>query len=126
MQVTLLAVEDVSCALHYAFAAQAAEIIFLSLLFGPRFRPRYPVHATVQSALFDFTSLLTVILLFICTCAYVRALTFKPNSDAPTILDRAKHGFLSFAWKCARIGERLSPWVAAGCAVMAFHVLFIK
>jgi hypothetical protein len=80
----------------------------------------------VQSALFDFTSLLTVILLLICTCSFVRALTFKANSETPTYLDQAKHGFASVFWKSARIGERLSPWVATGCLIMAFHVLFIK
>jgi len=64
--------------------------------------------------------------LFICTCAYYRAGTFQANSEAPTILDRHKHGFLSFAWKAARIGERASPWVAAGCVIMAVHTLFLK
>lgn len=80
----------------------------------------------MQSALFDFTSLLTVILLFICTCAYYRASTFKPNSEFPTFLDKHRHGFFSFAWKAARIGERLSPWVSVCCVFMAVHLLFIK
>ena len=38
-----------------------------------------------QSALFNFQSLLTVILLLICTCAYVRSLF-------PSLLDRHKTG----------------------------------
>lgn len=80
----------------------------------------------LQSALFDFTSLLTVLLLLICTCAYLRALTFKPNSEVPTMLDYAKHGVGSVFWKAARVGERLSPWIAAGCVIMAFHTLFIR
>ena len=27
-------------------------------------------------------------------------------------------------WKCARIGERLSPWVSAACVAMGVHILF--
>ena len=69
-----------------------------------------------MSALFNFQSLLTVILLLICTCAYARAL-------APSIVDRNKEGFLGIFWKCARIGERLSPWVAVSCIAMGLVVL---
>ncbi|CAB1319393.1 unnamed protein product, partial [Coregonus sp. 'balchen'] len=50
------------------------------------------------SAIFNFQSLLTVILLLICTCAYIRAL-------APSLLDKNKSGILGIFWKCARIGE---------------------
>jgi hypothetical protein len=71
-----------------------------------------------MSALFNFQSLLTVILLCICTCAYIR-------SFWPGILDRNKIGLLGSFWKLARIGERLSPWVAASCLAMALHALFI-
>lgn len=39
-----------------------------------------------QSAIFNFQSLLTVILLLICTCAYIRAM-------APSLLDRNKTGY---------------------------------
>ena len=39
-----------------------------------------------MSALFNFQSLLTVILLCICTCAYIR-------SFWPSILDRCRPGF---------------------------------
>jgi len=41
----------------------------------------------LQSAIFNFQSLLTVILLLICTCAYIRALT-------PTLLDKNKTGYV--------------------------------
>uniref|UniRef100_A0AAY4BGD1 Protein kish n=1 Tax=Denticeps clupeoides TaxID=299321 RepID=A0AAY4BGD1_9TELE len=71
----------------------------------------------VQSAIFNFQSLLTVILLLICTCAYIRAL-------APSLLDKNKTGFLGIFWKCARIGERKSPYVAFCCVIMAFTILF--
>ncbi|KAF7823472.1 protein kish-like [Senna tora] len=32
--------------------------------------------------------------------------------------------FRGFFWKAARIGERLSPWVAAGCFTMGVSILF--
>ncbi|XP_043475746.1 protein kish-A-like [Leptopilina heterotoma] len=70
-----------------------------------------------MSALFDFQSLLTVIFLLICTCAYIRSIV-------PSLLDRHKVGFLGIFWKCARIGERKSPYVAVCCLSMAFSILF--
>ncbi|TGZ66138.1 hypothetical protein CRM22_005492 [Opisthorchis felineus] len=70
-----------------------------------------------MSALFNFQSLLSVILLLICTCAYVRHFS-------PALLDSHKHGFLGLFWKCARIGERKSPYVALSCVIMAIAVLF--
>ncbi|KAI0728953.1 DUF1242-domain-containing protein [Fomitopsis betulina] len=69
-----------------------------------------------MSALFNFQSLLLVILLMICTCTYVRAV-------APRIVDRNKEGFLGLFWMSARIGERLSPWVAMACIAMAVTLL---
>ncbi|CAH0389022.1 unnamed protein product [Bemisia tabaci] len=70
-----------------------------------------------MSALFNFQSLLTVILLFICTCAYLRSLF-------PSILDRHKVGVSGIFWKAARVGERLSPYVAISCVLMACSILF--
>ncbi|XP_012257720.1 protein kish-A [Athalia rosae] len=70
-----------------------------------------------MSALFNFQSLLTVVLLMICTCAYIRSIV-------PSILDRNKSGFLGTFWKCARIGERKSPYIAFFCLFMAFSILF--
>ncbi|KAK6202939.1 uncharacterized protein RJT21DRAFT_119046 [Scheffersomyces amazonensis] len=69
-----------------------------------------------MSALFNFQSLLQVILLLICTCTYVHA-------TAPAILDNRKSGLLSVFWKCARVGERLSPYVAIGCFIVAINTL---
>ncbi|KAJ8616374.1 hypothetical protein MRB53_035746 [Persea americana] len=60
-----------------------------------------------MSALFNFHSFLTVVLLVICTCTYIKM-------QFPTILEQ-RTGFRGFFWKAARIGERLSPWVAMGC-----------
>ncbi|XP_074096874.1 transmembrane protein 167A-like protein ksh [Cotesia typhae] len=70
-----------------------------------------------MSALFNFQSLMTVILLLICTCAYVRSIV-------PRIIDGKKVGVGGIFWKCARIGERKSPYIAAGCLFMAFSILF--
>ncbi|KAL4187625.1 hypothetical protein AMTRI_Chr09g39940 [Amborella trichopoda] len=49
-----------------------------------------------MSALFNFQSFLSLILLFICTCTYVKMIF-------PALLDR-KIGFRGFFWKAARIG----------------------
>ncbi|ESO91757.1 hypothetical protein LOTGIDRAFT_121854 [Lottia gigantea] len=70
-----------------------------------------------QSALFNFQSLLTVLLLLICTCTYLRSIM-------PSIIDRNKTGFLGIFWKFARIGERKSPYVGACCVAMAISILF--
>ena len=71
-----------------------------------------------MSAIFHFQSLITVFLLVICTCTYMRSLW-------PSLFDRYKTGVLGSFWKCARIGERLSPYVALCCLAMAFQTLFI-
>ena len=70
-----------------------------------------------MSAIFNFQSLLTVVILLICTCTYVRGLW-------PSILDKNKTGMLGIFWKFARIGERLSPYVSICCISMAFTVMF--
>ncbi|KAM6504160.1 DUF1242 domain containing protein, partial [Amanita muscaria] len=70
------------------------------------------------SALFNFQSLLLVILLVICTCTYVRAV-------APRLIDRNKEGYalLGLFFMSARIGERLSPYVALACIAMAVTIM---
>ncbi|KAH6875022.1 hypothetical protein BKA58DRAFT_379085 [Alternaria rosae] len=66
-----------------------------------------------MTALFNFQSLLLVILLTICTATYAHA-TF------PGPLDRNKEKYwISPVWKAARVGERLSPYVSLACVVMA-------
>jgi hypothetical protein len=72
-----------------------------------------------MSALFNFQSLLTVVLLLICTCAYVRSMW-------PAIIDKNQTGISGTLWKMARIGERMSPYVAACCVAMAANVLFLQ
>ncbi|NXJ14038.1 KISHA protein, partial [Odontophorus gujanensis] len=75
------------------------------------------------SAIFNFQSLLTVILLLICTCAYIRSL-------APSLLDKNKTGYV-LCLNCIfliplPLGERKSPYVAVCCVVMAFSILFVQ
>mmetsp|Transcript_19442 Transcript_19442/g.34980 ORF Transcript_19442/g.34980 Transcript_19442/m.34980 type:complete len:84 (+) Transcript_19442:135-386(+) len=83
-----------------------------------------------MSAIFDFSSLLTVILLLICTCAYLRDMRPTMFDGGQTLQPgetRLKQtGVLGFFWKMSRIGERLSPYVGASCVVMAINLLFFK
>ncbi|GMK55141.1 hypothetical protein CspeluHIS016_0201970 [Cutaneotrichosporon spelunceum] len=72
-----------------------------------------------MSALFNFQSLLLAFLLLVCTCTYVRG-------AAPSIVDREREGFLGLFWKCARIGERLSPYVSLACVIMAVMIMLGK
>ncbi|KAK9468189.1 hypothetical protein V1512DRAFT_258943 [Lipomyces arxii] len=65
-----------------------------------------------MSALFNFQSLLLVILLLVCTATYAHQMV-------PAIMNRNRHGFFGIFWKAARIGERLSPYVSLCCVVMA-------
>lgn len=68
-----------------------------------------------MSALFDFQSFLTVVLLTICSCTYYKLI--NPGGLTQTT------GFKGLFWKAARIGERLSPWVAVACFVMGIAIL---
>ncbi|VUG16433.1 ksh1 [Brettanomyces bruxellensis] len=70
-----------------------------------------------MSALFNFSALLQVIVLLICTATYVHSLW-------PAILDKNKVGVLGLFWKAARIGERLSPYVSIACFLIAINQLF--
>ena len=70
-------------------------------------------------AIINFQNLLTVILLLIFMCAYIRSL-------AHSILDRNKTGLLIILWKCVQIGECKSPYVAIWFIVIAFSILFIQ
>lgn len=91
-----------------------------------------------MSALFDFPALLTVLLLFICTTAFIRSLyptifdtpvpetSANPHSFGPSSSSSRHSGLKGICWKASRVGERLSPYIGAACVVMAFHLLFIK
>ncbi len=88
----------------------------------------------MQSALFDFSALVVVILLFICLTTHLR--NMRPTIfDDPMVADERQQGQLSkpthsglkgLCWKASRIGERLSPYVGSLCVLMAFHLIFIK
>ncbi|KAI9282360.1 hypothetical protein BY458DRAFT_449706 [Sporodiniella umbellata] len=69
-----------------------------------------------MAAIFNFQSLLMVILLMVCTCTYIRA-------QAPSLIDRNKTGVLGLFWKSARIGERLSPYVSLACIIMSITLM---
>jgi hypothetical protein len=59
----------------------------------------------------------------------VRAHTLVPGENgapAQSWLEKDKGGFRGVAWKFARIGERLSPYVAVSCVIMAVHLLFFR
>jgi hypothetical protein len=81
-----------------------------------------------MSALFDFSSLLVVILLFICATTFTRSLypTIFNSPDAQATGRREHNGLTGLCWKASRIGERISPYVAGACVLMAFHILFLK
>ncbi|KFY38001.1 hypothetical protein V494_04553 [Pseudogymnoascus sp. VKM F-4513 (FW-928)] len=76
----------------------------------------YKKRLLKMTALFNFQSLLLVFLLLICTSAYAHQLF-------PGIMDRNKNGVLGVFWKCARIGERLSPYISICCLLMAGSLL---
>ena len=97
---------------------------------------RHPPLTLMQSALFNFEALILVLLLAICTSAYVHQIF-------PRVLDANKDGFVTFSvaswpprpkltlpprvlgifWKFARIGERLSPYISVACIFMAVRYL---
>ncbi|KXN69863.1 DUF1242-domain-containing protein [Conidiobolus coronatus NRRL 28638] len=68
-----------------------------------------------MSALFNFQSLLLVLVLTICTSTYVK-------SQLPSFIDKNKGGFQSLVWKMSRIGERLSPYVSLACLFLALNL----
>lgn len=92
-----------------------------------------------MSALFDFPSLLVVILLFICTTTFLRSLypniftssaasaaQADTNSITPIAKVKQHSGLLGIAWKASRVGERVSQYVALALVIMAMQILFFK
>lgn len=73
-----------------------------------------------MSSIFNFTTWLTVGVLFICACAYLHR-KFGPYKYG----DPQTQGFTGIMWKAARIGERLSPFVSLSCFLLAFHAVFL-
>ena len=88
-----------------------------------------------MSAIFDFSSLITIFLLFLCTCTFIKSYREKifdsppapGNAQGPGPNEVVRHtGMRGFCWKMSRIGERKSEYVGAFCVIMAIHVLFFK
>ena len=44
----------------------------------------------------------------------------------PSYHHNKRQGISGFFWKLSRIGERLSPYVGAACALMAINILFFR
>jgi len=80
-----------------------------------------------MSAIFDFSSLLTVLILLICTCTYLRelrpAVFDPPNPENKSIHYKERKGLGGTFWKLSRIGERLSPYMGVACLCMAIKTL---
>ncbi|EEA05232.1 uncharacterized protein CMU_043060 [Cryptosporidium muris RN66] len=72
-----------------------------------------------MSALFNFQSMLVVVLLCICTCSYLRP-------KIPSLIDNKKAGFLGILGKMAVIGDRLSPYVSISCILMGFMTILYR
>jgi Protein of unknown function (DUF1242) len=109
-----------------------------------------------MSAIFDFSSLVTVFVLSICTTTYLRELrpaifddmsiatttsnlqqpdsatdttTAALKSSQPPIRHQPHHhrdGMMGFLWKLSRIGERCSPYISIACVLQALNILFWK
>lgn len=60
-----------------------------------------------MSALFDFKAFLTVVLLTICTCTYIKA-------KFPSLLND-RTGFRGLFWKAARIGKQCQQETGLCC-----------
>jgi hypothetical protein len=74
-------------------------------------------------AIFNFQSMLLVCLLLIVTC------TLLKNSSVPIVpglIAANKTGFASIFHKFSVIGERLSPYVAIACLIMAIQTVFLE
>ncbi|ELP91386.1 transmembrane protein 167 precursor, putative [Entamoeba invadens IP1] len=72
-----------------------------------------------MTALFNFQSMMVVIILFVCTCTYLRLnIGFIRN-----FMDKKKEGVPGMMWKAARLGERASPWVSLSCIALGIATL---
>ncbi|KAK8202871.1 hypothetical protein IWZ01DRAFT_115272 [Phyllosticta capitalensis] len=130
---------DATPRIHIALAALlplfgTCALDLLSFFVNPCLpKSKHPRKTSKMTALFNFQSLLLVILLLVCTSTYLHAV-------APGLLDRNKDGGVSereeaakqarrhaltrhsvfgIFWKFARVGERLSPYVSLCCVLMA-------
>ncbi len=71
------------------------------------------------------------ITLAICTCAYLHAWVGPFKYGDPTIFISEDHraprirGWRGVAWRAARVGERLSPYVSATCMMLALKTFLV-
>lgn len=70
-----------------------------------------------NSTIIKFNLYFAVLLLAVALCTYLKK--HFPSFVVP------KPGFEGIPWKAARIGERLSPWIAAGCLLSWFSIMFL-
>jgi hypothetical protein len=87
------------------------------------FEPPPGIAYNMVLAIFNFQSMLLVCLLTIVTC------TLLKNSSVPILpglIATNKTGFASIFYKFTVIGERLSPYVAIACIVMALQTVFTE
>ncbi|EKE38599.1 hypothetical protein EHI8A_022820 [Entamoeba histolytica HM-1:IMSS-B] len=66
--------------------------------------------------------MIVVILLFICTCTYLRLNIGFVRS----FMDGKKEGVPGLMWKAARLGERASAWISLSCIILGISVLIWK
>lgn len=87
-----------------------------------KIQKRFPpfVHRSkfIMSAILSFESTIFVLLLLVCTATYLRQ--YRPSLFHRDSVELHK----KFLYKCSVVGDRMSPWVAFGCLVMAIRVLF--
>ena len=85
-----------------------------------------------MTALFNFQSLVTVLLLSVCTATYLRP-------RFPAYIDPKQPGFtgtfssigyrlilVGLFGRFAVVGERLSPYISVGCLIMALVTIFSR
>ncbi|KAL7720117.1 Protein kish [Entamoeba marina] len=72
-----------------------------------------------MTALFNFQSMMVVIILFICTCTYLRL----NIGIIRNFMDKRKDGVPGLLWKAARLGERASAWVSLSCIILGVAML---
>ncbi|EPY31087.1 protein kish-A [Strigomonas culicis] len=72
-----------------------------------------------MSVLFDFETVVYILVLLICSATYIR-------QYRPTLFHRdSQELYKKCLYKCSVVGDRLSLWVAAVCVILAFRVLFV-
>ncbi|KRH93822.1 DUF1242 domain-containing protein [Pseudoloma neurophilia] len=69
-----------------------------------------------MSALFNFTSLIRLLILSICTTTYVKR-------QFPSMIGKKQEGMSSIFYKAVVIGTRLSPYVSMMCIFFGLQMI---